>query len=151
MKNICCFAGHSKDFMVSDISDKLRCAVEKLITERCVNEFWVGNYGFFDEIAAKAVRNAKREHPEIKLNLIIPYLTKKVSDNSEQYKEDYDNIFIAEIPAKTPRRLAILKCNEYMVKSSKFLICYVSSGEGGAAKTLSFAQKCKNIEIFNLA
>jgi hypothetical protein len=38
-----------------------------------------------------------------------------------------------------------------MVKNSQVLVCYVKHSWGGAAKTLEFAQKRKNIKIINIA
>ena len=66
------------------------------------------------------------------------------------YYENYDTILMADISENTPQKLRILKCNEYMVNTSDFIICYVEHN-GGAAKTLEFAQKKTNIEIINIA
>ena len=41
---ICCFAGHS-DMNGSDAKEKIKNIAERLITEKNVTEFWVGNYG----------------------------------------------------------------------------------------------------------
>ena len=41
---ICCFAGHS-DMNGSDAKEKIKKIAERLITEKNVTEFRVGNYG----------------------------------------------------------------------------------------------------------
>lgn len=149
MKNICCFAGHGKLNYGNDVKNKILNKCRELIIDYYVNEFWVGNYGSFDRLAADVVRIIKREYPDIKLNLVIPYLTKNIDAYKEQYYKDYDNILMAKIPDDTPKRYHILKCNQYMVSESKYLIAFVNYSFGGAAKTLEYAEHKEHIEVFN--
>lgn len=151
MKNICCFAGHSQLYGAEDIYDKLLSVIEKLITDENISEFWVGNYGAFDRLSAKAVRELKIKHPEIQLNLVIPYLTSEINEYKEQYYKDFDNILIADMPEKTPKKVQIIKSNQYMIRNSKILVCYVKHSFGGTAKTFEYASKREHIEIINLA
>ena len=151
MKNICCFAGHSELYCAGDVYEKLLSVIESLITTKGVSEFWVGNYGAFDKLSAKAVRELKIKYPEIQLNLVIPYLTREINEYKEQYYKDYDNILIADMPEKTPKKLQIIKSNQYMVRSSRFLVCYAKHSFGGTAKTLEYSSKRENIEIIKLA
>lgn len=57
------------------------------------------------------------------------------------------SFLIVTIPAK----FRILKCNQYMIDYSDFLITYVDHSFGGAAKTLEYAKKKEFIKIFNLS
>jgi uncharacterized phage-like protein YoqJ len=93
----------------------------------------------------------KTIYPFIKLTLVIPYLTEKTNGNKDFYYKTYDDIVIAEIPENTPYKFKILKCNEYMVSHSDFLICYVIRSWGGAVKTLEYALKQKKTKVINLA
>lgn len=145
----CCFAGHS-NISDSEITDKLQKVAEELVLQYNVNEFWVGNYGEFDGCSAKAVRELKKIYHHIELNLVIPYLTKDINEYKELYYEKYDNILVADIPLITPKRLKIIKANEYMVNNSDFLICYIDHTWGGAFKTFDYARKRK-LKIFNVA
>lgn len=151
MSKRCCFAGHGKNCYTHDIYDNLVNLIEKLIVEENVSEFWVGNYGRFDGISAEAVRSLKERYPDIRLNLVIPYLTSEMNEYKELYYNNYDDIVIADLPEGMPERVRILKCNEYMVNCSDFMVCYVNHSWGGAVKTLKYAQKKKHIKIFNLA
>ncbi len=54
------------------------------------------------------------------------------------------------MPENTPKKVQILKCNEYMVKTCDFMICYVQYSWGGAAKMLEYAKKKNHIQIFNI-
>ena len=147
----CCFAGHSEIYNNDLVFDIIIDKAEELITQKDINEFWVGNYGAFDYISAAAVRELKEKCPNISLVLIIPYLTKGINEYREQYYKNYDEIVITEIPEKTPKKYCILKANEYMVDNSDYLICFVNHSWGGSAKTLEYAERKKHIIIFNLA
>ena len=147
MGKICCFAGHSTLNNEEEIRKELSAVAEKLIVSEGVTEFLVGNYGAFDRLAAGCIRELKVKYPNIELNLTIPYLVSK----DKMTPENYDNIIMADIPEKTPRKIRIIKCNEYMVDSSDFLICYVRFTWGGAYKTLEYAERKKSAAIINLA
>ena len=151
MSRICCFAGHSQIFGQQDIYEKLLSVIEDLIIFHSINEFWVGNYGDFDKLSARAIRHLKEKYSYIQLNLIIPYLTEEINSCKEEYYNNYDNMLIADIAENTPKKLQIIKCNEYMVNNSLFLVCYVNHSYGGAAKTLSYGKKSKELTIINLS
>ena len=148
-EKIFCFAGQRDVWGAENLYKKLNDEIEFMILNNNVKEFWVGNYGQFDMLAAKCVRILKNRYKDIKLTLVVPYLTKKMNDFKEQYYEDYDDILMANIPSSTPAKFKILKCNEYMIKETDYLICYVKYSYGGAAKTLEYAEK-HNIEIVNI-
>ncbi len=147
----CCFVGHSEIYGNRDlIYDMIRNKSEELIIKKGVKEFWTGNYGEFDHIAASAVRNLKKTYLDISIILIIPYLTDEINKYKEQYNKDYDMIIISDIPEKTPKKYHIIKTNEYMVDNSDYLICFINHNWGGAVKTLEYAEKKKHITIFNI-
>ncbi len=151
MSKICCFAGHRNIGHTDEIYIDLIKIIEGLIKEENVTDFWVGNYGDFDSLSGRAVRELKERYPDIRLNLIIPYLTYGINEYNYLYQERYDKILIADVPENTPEKLKILKCNKYMVDKSDFIISYVKYEWGGAYKTLEYAKRTKNIKIFNLA
>lgn len=147
IKKKCCFAGH-KDMSCSSIKQELQDTLVKLIENENVEYFWVGNYGAFDRCTVAVINNLKKEYPHIKLELIVPYLTKSIIENEDYYKS-YDSILIAEMPPNTPQRFRISKANEYMVKKCDYIVCYVDHPYGGAYQTLKSARK-QNIKIVNL-
>lgn len=150
LKNkICCFAGHRDVYDTKTIISVLHNEVENLIINENIKEFWVGNYGSFDAIASKCVRTLKTKYKDVKLVLVIPYITKQLNEYKEQHYEKYDEILMEDIPPSTPRQLKIIKCNEYIVNEAEYLICYIRHTWGGAAKTFEYAQKRK-IKIINI-
>ena len=148
-RKICCFAGHGYIKNIT-VKDKIKEKAIELIENDNVNEFWVGNYGDFDAYAASAIQDLKEYYSEIQLNLIIPYLTKDINEYRELYYKKYDHIIMADMPLNTPQRYKIIKANQFMIDNSQYLICYVEHSWGGAAKTLEYARRKQNIEIYNL-
>ncbi len=146
----CCFAGHGKLYEDADVKMALYNRCEELIIYKNVNCFWVGNYGEFDKLAGETVAKLKQKYPQIKLELVLPYITKDINEYKELYYEKYDDIILADIPENTLPKFKIIKCNQYMVDNCDYMIAFVNCSFGGAASTLSYA-KNKNIEIYNLA
>ena len=114
-----------------------------------IRKFCIENYGGFDRCATSAIIEVKKTYTHIKLVLVLPYMTKAVSDHKEEYCKKYDEIVIADMPKKTPARLKIIKANEYMVDNCDYMICNVEHSWGGAAKTMEYAKR-KRREIWNL-
>lgn len=71
--NICCFTGHRKipENELSNLQKRLRKAVKGLLKQG-VTTFYTGGALGFDTLAAQAVLNARRFHPQVKLILALP-------------------------------------------------------------------------------
>lgn len=150
MGKICCFAGHNEVSDTSNVYEKIRHIVEHLIIEEGVEEFLVGDYGDFNEISKKAILEAKVGFPEIKLNCVIPYNASNLNEYHYLHGESYNKIFTVEVPKNAPLKFSFIKCNEYMIDNSEYMICYVWKEWGGGAKALKYAKE-KNIKIYNIA
>ena len=150
MPKICSFAGHSRLSAKESLYEKLLPTIEALITNDGITEFWAGNYGDFDRLSASAVRTLKEKYPEIRLVLVVPYLTSDINEYRDEYSRDFDEIVIADMPENTPKKLGIIKANQYMVNNSEILLCFIEHSFGGAAKTLEYAKK-KGVRVVNLA
>lgn len=146
----CCFCGHSDIFYNEEIRNRIRVKAKDLILNHNVTEFWVGNYGSFDRCCSSVIRELQKTYKGIKLELVIPYITKEIDEYRELYYKDYDDILMADIPLNTPKRFYIIKGNEYVVDNCDYVICYVERHYGGAYRTFTYAKRKKK-EIFNLA
>lgn len=129
------FCGHSEIYYSEDIEQKLFDIVEKLIRDGA-NEFLLGGYGNFDNLAAKTLKKFKKKYPQINSILVIPYLDRKYD------LELYDNSVYPPLEG-VPLRFAISKRNEWMIQNSEIVVAYVKYSWGGAAKTLSYAEQKK--------
>ena len=137
------FCGHRDVF---DKEGKIRTwlmeTVENLI-HRGADLFYLGGYGGFDRMAASVVREMKQAYPQIESVLVLPFLDSKLDTSG------YDGTVYPPLET-VPRRFAILKRNEFMVREADVLVAYVIYEWGGAYKTLSFARrKKKEIILFH--
>lgn len=117
-----------------------------------VTDFFVGNFGRFDRMAAAAVKEAKVWHPGIHLYLMLPYRPELGRPLPDMKSYD-DTVYPMEMEG-VPPKLAILRLNRLIVENSAYLIAYVIHSWGGAATTLEHARVRERkglIHIENLA
>lgn len=139
----CCFFGH-KD-TPSAVKGKLVEAIENLIINDNVNNFYVGNQGGFDSMVYSALNELQQKYPQISYAVVLAYLP---ADNAI---DNYDgNTIYPEGLETVPKRFAISKRNEWMIANSDYCICYVTHSFGGAAKFTDKARK-KDKHIINIA
>ena len=145
----CFFIGHR------DAPESLRPllseAVERHITQYGVSEYIVGHYGRFDAMAAQAVREAKRRHPEVTLTLLIPYYPFRWLP---QLAKNYDATFYPPGLETVPKPFAIVRANEYVIQTCDYLICYDRGQIGKTRDYVALARKREQkglIRIENLA
>ena len=140
----CTFFGHRDTPM--GIRERLRAALIELIDEG-VDEFLVGTEGGFDGMAYSVLCELKSSYPQISVSRVLAYLpTKKeegtcFNENDTIYPEGLESV---------PRRFAISKRNEWLVKSCDIAVCYIERSQGGAAKFASLAKK-KGKRVINLS
>ncbi len=134
--NTCFFIGHREapDALLPLLLDE----VERHITEYGVSSFVVGHYGHFDALAARAVIDAKKRHPEVTLLLLLPY---HPYDRPIVPPKGYNGTFYPPGMEDTPHRAAIVKANRYMVAHSSHLIAYVWHTASNARDILEYAQR----------
>lgn len=142
---ICFFIGHrdAESRLMSQIED----AVNRHITEYGVTEFVVGQYGAFDRMAARAVIDAKKIFPQISLSILLPY---HPFERKVYAPEGFDGTFYPPGMETVPRRYAIIRANQYMIKHCNYLIAYAWQPVGNSKKFLEYAKQQQNIIITEL-
>lgn len=136
------FCGHRNLFGRKDMAAELETVLRNLIAEGA-DTFFLGGYGDFDALAASVVYRLKKEFPQIRSTLVLPYPDRKFD------LDRYDDSIYPPLE-KVPRRFAISRRNEWMVNRADVVIAYVRHGWGGAATTLEYARRKKK-RIFSLA
>lgn len=121
-----------------DIFPELVSVVEQHITQQGVTEFFVGHYGAFDRMAAKAVMEAKKEHPGIRLLMLLAY---HPAERPIKAPEGFDCTFYPSGMEKVPRKFAIVRANCYMVDHADYLIAYVRHPAGNSKNLVEYAKK----------
>lgn len=147
--SICFFIGHRD--ATEKIFPALKQEVDRHIVEYGVSAFFVGHYGRFDALAARAVIAAKKHHPEVTLTLLLPY---HPYDQPISPPIGFDNSYYPPGMEHVPRPVAIPRANRYMMEHSDFLIAYVWQEASNSRKILEAALKRQErgmIRVINLA
>ena len=132
----CFFIGHRETG--EELYPSLMQAIRKHITEYGVTEFYVGNYGNFDQLAARAVTEAKDQHPQIHLYMLIPY---HPALRAVELRQGFDGTFYPPDMETVPHRFAIVRANRYMIDHVDHLIAYVCHPASNAKKMVEYAQR----------
>lgn len=110
-------------------------------------EFLVGRNGEFDQLAASVIRRLKKEtgNENIFLNLVLPYETAELKNNTESFESYYDSIEICQ--AAQNFKFAIVARNREMIDRADLVVVYVKHDSGGAYQALKYAEKSEKTVI----
>ena len=139
---IVAFCGHSDVTDPDDVRRWLEHTVDDLI-QRDAKTFYLGGYGSFDRLAASVLHKVSASNPFVESLLVFPYLNREVEDGL------YDGTIYPPLE-NVPKRLAIIKRNEWMVDHADVIVAYVLHDWGGASTMFRYAIR-KNKEIIRYA
>ena len=137
MYKFCCGFGHREYF--EDLEECLKREIYFAIRLGCTT-FYTGGMGTFDRAFAAAVRSWKKQFPHIRLILVIPYLTKELQRNKQEYERLYDAIVKPAVLDSVHPKYAISKRNRWMVQKSTVVIAYNRVAFGGAYEAIQYAK-----------
>ena len=138
----CFFIGHRE--APESIYPELAQTVEQLI-EQGVADFYVGRYGNFDRLAARAVIAAKQQHPEVRLTMLLPY---HPAERKVILPSGFDGSLYPPGMEKVPRRFAISRANRWMVEHCTHLVAYVTHPASNAEKVVERGRRlAKNVKL----
>ena len=139
----CFLIGHRD--VPGELRERLAKAIDEAIVRDGVTEFVVGQYGAFDRMAAGCLVEAKKNHPELRLVLLLPY---HPAERPVALPAGFDGSFYPPGMERVPRRLAIVRANEYMARHCDVLICYALLENSNPGKIFFIANaKCKAINL----
>ena len=111
-----------------------------------VTEFLVGQHGTFDQMAARAVIQLKEKYPVVKLTLLLPY---HPGERKVELPDGFDGSLYPEGQETVPKRLAIVRANQYAVKHSGYLIAYAWQPGSNAKKVVESAKSNVHVRLIN--
>lgn len=142
---ICCFFGHRDT--PDSIRAKLEETIRQLIAENPDIEFMVGNQGHFDGMVFSALRKCREDYPSLNYHVVLAYMP----GQKEEYQPYEDGeTFYPEGLESVPRRFAIARRNDWMLKESDTVVAYIRFLGGGAGQFVQKAERQKK-RIINLA
>ena len=137
---ITCFMTGNHD-APQEIYPRILAEVKRHITEFGVAEFFVGAYGSFDSMAKRAVIEAKRTYPDVRLTLVMHYLNCR---KYEMIQKEFDGSIYPDGLERSPMRFAIVRGNRIMAENTDFLIIYSANMAGNTRRLMDYAAE-KNI------
>ena len=147
MKERACFLfGHS------DAPDRILPELEVEIKNEIMKGtryFYIGYHGNFDCLGTLALKAVKAKHNEITAMLLLAY---HPAEQSISLPQGFAGSYYPLVD-KIPRKFAIVKTNQYMIRNVDSIICYVQHF-GNTRNLLEYARsqaKKREIAICNLA
>ena len=136
----CTFFGHRE--CSDSIKVKLREVLIDLVTNYDVDMFYVGNQGRFDAIVRGALRELKKEYPQINYAVVLAYMPEKQTEY-----DDYSDTMLPEGIESVHPRYAISWRNNWMLQRSDYVVTYITHSWGGAAQFAEKANRQKKTVI----
>ncbi|MBR2411340.1 MAG: hypothetical protein IKB08_06405 [Clostridia bacterium] len=134
---VCTFFGHRE--CPENIMPDVKRTIINLYANNNVTKFYVGNNGNFDSIVLRALKDIRKDHPELVFSVVLAYYPKEnIADSI--YPEGLETV---------PKKFCIDKRNLWMLNESDYVITYIRRNTGGAAKYAEKAKK-KNKTVINL-
>jgi uncharacterized phage-like protein YoqJ len=154
MSKICCFTGHRdiKNEVAFPLTQKIEDVARNLIENEGVTDFRAGGARGFDNLASLVVLKLKREYPQIKLHLMIPYK----GHSNRFYREDKSVMEFIIKNADTVTYVSekyyngvMFARNRALVNGADICVAYLNALRGGTSYTVNYARKAR-IEVINL-
>ena len=139
----CFLFGHADcpDHVLPRLEQSIEIAVSNGVTN-----FYVGKRGAFDCLAATAVKRAKQKFPGVRLYLLLAY---HPAERAPESSDGFDGTYYP-LEKTPPRRFAIVRANEAMLRQADHVICYVDH-VGNTRKLFAIAQERRELTIDNIA
>jgi len=138
----CTFFGHRR--IKADMRDELKELIMRLIDDYDTKQFLVGNNGAFDALVQGVLDEICRTRDDVSYSIVLSYV-----DELALSGDQHATIF-PEGLEYVPRRFAISKRNEWLIKSSDYVIAYVKYSVSNSFRWTEKAMK-KGLIVFNLA
>lgn len=148
---VCTFAGHREVFL-SSVNQDIDNALSELVQSEDDYMFYSGGMGDFDFMCEAAVRRLKKRcpHLNIRLNLVLPYMTNQINRDKDYYQSRFDDIIIPMDLMGVHYKSAIKKRNRWMVDRADKILAYIYRDFGGAFDTVKYAYRMGK-PVLNLA
>lgn len=146
------FFGHRTLHYSRSMEEKLEEIIRNLICQKEYVDFLVGRDGDFDQIVSSTIRRLVKQIDSRNTShiLVLPYMRSEYSNNKENFLAYYDEVEICEESCQGHFKAAIQIRNKAMVDRSDLVVCCIQSKNGGAYRTIQYAEKQKK-KIINIA
>ena len=144
--------GHREINNRFEIEKTLDTLLHEIITQKEFVEFLIGRDGEFDLMAASIIKNVieKYDCGNTHFTLVLPYPKSEVTNNKTSFLDFYDEVEICAESSAVHYKSAIQVRNRCMVDRSDLVVCCIQHNDGGAYRTVRYAEKMGK-KIINLS
>lgn len=144
----CMFCGHRYVVGWSKLHKKITSAATDLIVNEGVKVFYLRNLMGIDEVCSLALKLLSLDYPDIRIYLVIPNVTRKVIKEYLLYEYMNDGIINLDF-RKESYTEAMIKCDEWLVNNSDYIITHMHMNYGRAYRVLKYGMD-KNKQIVRI-
>lgn len=155
MESRCCFTGHRAipSDKSKELAQRIKDGIEYLYANMGVTTFFSGGALGFDTLAAEAVIEKRKRHPNLRLVIVVPCRDQAArwsAADKARYERINRNADEVIYLAERYFNGCMHQRNRYMIDHSAYCICYLTKQTGGTTYTVQYAREC-GLRIFNLA
>lgn len=152
----CCFTGHRNVIVNTALKGRLWDALNRLVDEYGVTDFYAGGAIGFDMLCERAVLALKNTHSDVKLHLILPCSPE--SQTGKWPLKEKELFFHIKSKADSCTVLSdryypgcMKRRNEELVKNADYCICYYNPDDAssGTGQTVRMCEK-NNVNVINI-
>ncbi len=119
----CCFFGHRKIDETPELINNLTKAVENLIMENAITDFYFGSKSDFNSLCLEVVTSLREKYPHIK-RIYVRSAFPDISDSYENYLlESFDETYFPE-KIRGAGRASYTERNQEMINKSDYCVVY---------------------------
>ena len=97
--------------------------------------FLLGDYGEFERLCARILQERREQYPQIRLIYVQAYL-----ERTPVSAVLYDEFLYPDLE-KVPKKYAIVRRNEWMIRQSDVVVIHCRLSYGGAAAAFEYAKR----------
>ena len=142
-ENTCCFFGH-RDTPFR-LREQLKLAVRILIVTGVADCFYVGTHGNFDKMAYGILQELQKQYPHIRYYVVPAY---PLNERTKALYGDHA-VYPDNITEPVDPKFAVYDRNDWMIRQSRYVLCYITRSYGGAHHFVTKAEQ-NGLIIVNL-
>ncbi len=123
------------------IKEKIKIAIINELKNGATN-FLVGNNGNFDNMCISLLSELSKEY-DFNWEIVLAYMPNEKNDIT-----NFNNTLLPAEIETAPPKFAICRRNEWMIKNSNTVVCYITHEFGGAATYVELAKRKKKKIVY---
>lgn len=143
---VCCLFGHGN--APDSLRQSLKNEILKIFEADPETMFYFGKHGRFDAMARSVMKELKKEGKNVQYAVVLSHMPGPLGEFDDP--KEYEDTMFPEGLEEVHPKFGITWVNNWMVKQTDTVICYITHDFGGAAQFVRKARR-KGAHIINLA